>query len=205
MRDTINQFARRLPTWPVYLACALPLAWLIYGAFSNSLGPDPVKALELGLGLWALRFLLASLCITPLMRQGIRLLKFRRAIGLWGFGYALLHFLTWLTLDMGLRWSEIVTDLTKRPYIIIGLIALVLMIPLAATSWNGAIRRMGAAAWTRLHRLAYPAILAGAIHFVMIGKVWTGESLIYLAITLLLLALRMPQSSKTRLSRAESR
>lgn len=196
MRDRINRTAKRLPTALLYIGGAIPALWLLAGAVQNSLGPDPVKALEHGFGLWALRFLLASLCITPLMRRGIRLLKFRRALGLLGFAYVTLHFATWIALDMGLRWDEIAKDLTKRPYIVVGFAGLLMLIPLAATSWNGAIRRLGAAAWNRLHRLAYPAILAGAVHFVMVGKVWTGESLIYLGLTLLLLLLRMPQSSK---------
>lgn len=170
----------------------MPAVFLATGVLGNSLGPDPVKALETALGLWALRFLLASLCLSPLMRLGVRLIKFRRAMGLLGFFYAVLHFAVWLALDMGLRWSEIAADLTRRPYIMVGALGLLLLLPLAATSWNGAIRRMGSAAWTRLHRLAYPAILAGALHFVMIGKVWTGESLVYLTLTLGLLALRLP-------------
>jgi sulfoxide reductase heme-binding subunit YedZ len=200
MRNAINQTARKLPTALLYIGGAIPGAWLMLGAVQNTLGPDPVKVLEHGLGLWSLRFLLASLCITPLMRLGIRLLKFRRGLGLLGFAYAALHFATWLALDMGLRWTEVATDLTKRPYIMVGFASLLLMIPLAATSWNGAIRRMGAQAWNRLHRMAYPAILAGAVHFVMIGKVWTGESAVYLGLTLLFLALRMPQSRKRQVN-----
>ena len=193
MSDWLNATARRVPTAVLYLAGALPAIWLLVDALRDNLGPDPVKALEHGFGLWSLRFLLASLCVTPLMRLRIRLLKFRRALGLLGFGYAVLHVATWLMLDMGLRWGQIADDLTRRPYIILGAVALVLLIPLAATSSNGAIRRLGAASWNRLHRLAYPAILGGAIHFVMIGKVWTGESLAYLAIALGLLALRLPR------------
>lgn len=196
MRDRINATARRVPTTLLYIGGAIPAAWLLLGATQDSLGPDPVKALEQGLGIWALRFLLASLCITPLMRAGIRLLKFRRALGLLGFAYAALHFATWIALDMGLRWGQIAGDLTKRPYIIVGALGLLLLLPLAATSWNGAIRRLGAAAWNRLHRLAYPAILAGAVHFVMIGKVWTGESLVYLGLAVVLLVLRVPQSRR---------
>lgn len=196
MRDRINATARRVPTTLLYTGGAIPAAWLLLGATQDSLGPDPVKALEQELGIWALRFLLASLCITPLMRAGIRLLKFRRTLGLLGFAYAALHFATWIALDMGLRWGQIAGDLTKRPYIIVGALGLLLLLPLAATSWNGAIRRLGAAAWNRLHRLAYPAILAGAVHFVMIGKVWTGESLVYLGLAVVLLVLRVPQSRR---------
>lgn len=196
MRDQVNAFAKRVPTAVFYIGGTIPALLLLFGAVQNTLGPDPVKALEHGFGLWALRFLMASLCITPLMRLGIRLLKFRRAIGLVGFSYATLHFVTWIVLDLGLRWGQIIEDLWKRPYILIGFAAFVLLVPLAATSWNGAIRRLGARNWNRLHRLAYPAILAGAVHFVMVGKLWTMESLVYLGLTGLLLALRLPPLGK---------
>jgi len=189
--DRINRLARRLPVWAVWLAGALPAALLIAAVAGNRLGVDPVKALEHELGLWALRFLLASLAVTPLMRLGLRLMKFRRALGLLGFVYVLAHFAVWIALDMGLRWGQIAEDLWKRPYILVGFAGLLMLIPLAVTSSDGALRRMGAAAWRRLHRLAYPAIALGAVHFVMIGKVWTAESLIYLAITGGLLAVRL--------------
>lgn len=189
--DRINRLARRLPVWAVWLAGALPAALLIAAVAGNRLGVDPVKALEHELGLWALRFLLASLAVTPLMRLGLRLMKFRRALGLLGFVYVLAHFAVWIALDMGLRWGQIAEDLWKRPYIVVGFAGLLMLIPLAVTSSDGALRRMGAAAWRRLHRLAYPAIALGAVHFVMIGKVWTAESLIYLAITGGLLAVRL--------------
>lgn len=189
--DRINRLARRLPVWAVWLAGALPAALLIAAVAGNRLGVDPVKALEHELGLWALRFLLASLAVTPLMRLGLRLMKFRRALGLLGFVYVLAHFAVWIALDMGLRWGQIAEDLWKRPYILVGFAGLLMLIPLAVTSSDGALRRMGAAAWRRLHRLAYPAIVLGAVHFVMIGKVWTAESLIYLAITGGLLAVRL--------------
>lgn len=189
--DRINRLARRLPVWAVWLAGALPAALLIAAVAGNRLGVDPVKALEHELGLWALRFLLASLAVTPLMRLGLRLMKFRRALGLLGFFYVLAHFAVWIALDMGLRWGQIAEDLWKRPYILVGFAGLLMLIPLAVTSSDGALRRMGAAAWRRLHRLAYPAIALGAVHFVMIGKVWTAESLIYLGITGGLLAVRL--------------
>lgn len=189
--DRINRLARRLPVWAVWLAGSVPAALLVVAAAGNRLGVDPVKALEHELGLWALRFLLASLAVTPLMRLGLRLMKFRRALGLLGFVYVLAHFAVWIALDMGLRWGQIAEDLWKRPYILVGFAGLLMLIPLAVTSSDGALRRMGAAAWRRLHRLAYPAIVLGAVHFVMIGKVWTAESLIYLAITGGLLAVRL--------------
>lgn len=191
MLGALNGGARRLPTWAVYLAGALPFGLLVYGALTGGLGADPVKTLELELGIWGLRFLIASLAITPLAQVGLRLIRFRRAMGLLGFFYVAMHFLTWMALDLALRWSLIGEELVKRPFIVVGFGSLLLLLPLALTSWNGAIRRMGAAGWKKLHRLAYAAILAGGVHFVMIGKVYTLESLIHLAIILGLLALRL--------------
>ncbi|MDP3193845.1 protein-methionine-sulfoxide reductase heme-binding subunit MsrQ [Tabrizicola sp.] len=189
--DWLNTQARRVPTWVVYLLGLVPLAFLIWGAVFGGLGPDPVKAIERGLGERGLQFLLASLAITPLRRFGFNLLRFRRALGLLSFLYVSLHLVAWVWLDMGLRWSEMLADLTKRPFVILGMIGFVVMIPLALTSWNGAIRRMGALAWGRLHKLAYVAILAGAAHLALLSKVWTTEVLVYLALALGLVALRL--------------
>lgn len=189
--DWLNARARRVPTWVVYGLGLVPLALLVWGAVSGGLGPDPVKAIERGLGERGLQFLLASLAITPLRRIGLNLIRFRRALGLLSFLYVTLHLVAWVWLDMGLRWDEMASDLTKRPFVILGMVGFVVMIPLAATSWNGAIRRMGAAAWNRLHKLAYVAILAGAVHLALLSKVWTTEVLVYLALALGLLALRL--------------
>lgn len=196
--DSFNGAARRLPTWVIYVCGAIPFAALVYSAIFGGLGADPVKALENELGQWGLRFLVASLAITPLMRLGLRLLKFRRAVGLVGFSYIVLHFLVWITLDLALRWGQIGSELYKRPFILVGFAAFLMLLPLALTSWNGAVRRMGALAWKRLHRLAYPAILAGAVHYVMIGKVWSIDALFYLALTLVLLATRLPFFARQR-------
>ncbi len=142
-------------------------------------------------GLWSLQLLLASLCVTPLMRFArINLIKFRKPLGLLAFGYLVLHFLIWLVLDMALRWDEIARDLVKRPYIVVGFAAFVILVPVAATSWQGAIRRMGQVAWQRLHRLVYLAVLLGAVHFVMQEKVWTVEAIAYLIGTTLLVGMR---------------
>ena len=189
--DWLNTQARRVPTWVVYGLGLVPLGFLIWGALFGGLGPDPVKAIERSLGERGLQFLLASLAITPLRRVGLNLLRFRRALGLLAFLYASLHLVAWVWLDMGLRWSEMLADLTKRPFVILGMIGFLVMIPLALTSWNGAIRRMGALAWGRLHKLAYVAILAGAAHLALLSKVWTTEVLVYLVLTLGLLALRL--------------
>ncbi len=190
MREVFNAAARRVPAWSVYLAGVLPCIWIVYGLNTGGAGPDPVRALETQLGLWALKFLIASLAITPLRWAGINLLKFRRAIGLVAFFYISLHLTTWVALDLGFRWGQIGADLYKRPYIIVGMIGFLTTLPLAITSNNAAIRRLGAVMWRRLHKLAYVAAMAGTIHYVMIGKVWKAESLIYLAIVILLLAAR---------------
>lgn len=188
----ISEVARRVPTWPVYVVGLLPLAWLIWATFTNRLGVDPVKTLEHDLGLLSLRFLLASLLITPLLRFGrVNLLKFRKALGLLGFAYLVLHFSVWLLLDLQLRWGEIGTDLTKRPYIVVGFIAFLALVPLAATSFQRAVRALGAQTWARLHRLVYVAVILGAVHFVMQEKVWTPESLFYLVAATFLVILRL--------------
>lgn len=195
MMQGLNALARRLPTAAVYLAGMVPFALLMISGLRDRLGPDPVATLQDGLGLWALRFLLLSLSITPLMKFGLRLIRFRRALGLLAFGYAALHFTCWIALDMALRWGQILQDMAKRPYILAGLAAFAVLVPLAATSWDGAIRRLGPLAWRRLHRLAYVAVVAAAVHFVMISKVWMTESLLYLGAAVALLLLRLPQRS----------
>lgn len=186
--ESVNAFARRVPTGVVWAASALPFVWLVWAAATNQLGPDPVKAIELQLGLWGLQFLLASLCISPLRKLGLNLIRFRRALGVMAFFYIAMHFAAWVVLDMGLRWDEILADLWKRPYIILGMIGLLAMAPLAATSTQRAIRRMGVAQWQRLHRLSYVAAIAGVAHFVVLVKGWQPEPLLYaLALTALLL------------------
>ena len=201
--DRVNTLARRVPTWVVYGLGLLPLGWLVWGAVTDGLGADPVKAIEHALGERGLQFLLASLAISPLRRVGLNLLRFRRALGLLAFLYVALHLTAWVWLDMGLRWTEMAADLTKRPYIIIGMVGFLVMVPLAATSWNGAIRRMGAAAWGRLHKLAYVAILAGVLHLALLVKVWTVETLIYAALALGLLAIRLaPKARRVNPARA---
>ncbi|MFN6925649.1 MAG: protein-methionine-sulfoxide reductase heme-binding subunit MsrQ [Tabrizicola sp.] len=201
--DRANALARRVPTWVVYGLGLVPLGLLVWGAVGDSLGADPVKAIEHRLGELGLQFLLASLAITPMRRLGLNLVRFRRSLGLLAFLYISLHLVTWVWLDMGLRWSEMAADLVKRPYVILGMVGFVVMIPLAATSWNGAIRRMGPVAWGRLHKLAYVAIPAGVLHFVLLSKVWTIEVLVYAGLAVLLLGLRLvPKGSARRPARA---
>ncbi len=188
MLDLINKQIRRVPTWTVYILGILPAAWVI---FTGLQAVDPVRGIEWGLGLWAVRLLIATLFISPLRWIGLNLLKFRRQLGLVAFAYVVLHFTAWLTIDMGLRWSQILPDLYKRWYIIIGMSALLLLIPLAVTSNNASIRKLGAKTWNRLHKLAYLATGLAMVHFLMIGKVYTVEVLTYAAILVLLLGVRI--------------
>lgn len=187
--DRINSLSRRVPVNAVYLAGVLPFLWIVWLAISNGLGPDPVKEIELRLGELGLQLLVAGLLVTPLRWAGLNLIRFRRAIGLLAFFYVAMHLLTWVVLDMGLRWDQMAADLVKRWYIIIGMLAFAAMLPLAITSNNASIRRLGAATWNRLHRLTYVAALGGAVHYLMLVKAWPVEPLLYLgAITALLLA-----------------
>ncbi|OYU17974.1 MAG: sulfoxide reductase heme-binding subunit YedZ [Rhodobacteraceae bacterium PARR1] len=189
--QAVNQFLRRVPPWAVYVGGVLPFLWIVWLTLNGGLGADPVKEIELRLGLLSLQFLVAGLCVTPLRWLGLNLIRYRRAIGLMAFFYVTMHLLTWGVLDMGLRLDQIAADLVKRWYIIIGLAGFLMLVPLAVTSNNLSIRRLGPKAWQRLHRLTYGAILAGAVHYVMIGKVWLAEPLLYLAAAAALLALRV--------------
>jgi len=189
--DRLNALARRVPSWAVWLLGLVPLALLVWGAVAGSLGVDPVKAIERGLGERGLQFLLASLAITPLRRFGLNLLRFRRTLGLLSFVYVALHLTAWVWLDMGLRFDEMIADLYKRPYVILGMVGFLTMLPLAVTSSNAAIKRLGAAGWARLHRLAYGAILAAILHLVLLSKVWSAEVLVYTALVIVLLGFRL--------------
>ncbi|MEC9198088.1 MAG: protein-methionine-sulfoxide reductase heme-binding subunit MsrQ [Pseudomonadota bacterium] len=189
LSDQINQVLRRVPTWPVYLIAALPPVWLLYSGLTGGLGADPVKALEHEMGELGLKLLIASLLVTPLRRfTGINLLRFRRALGLIAFFYIALHLLVWLVLDVQIP-SQIIADIVKRPYVTVGMAGFVLLVPLALTSNNWSIRKLGRR-WQNLHKLVYPAILLGAVHFVMLVKGWQVEPLVYLGLCILLVGLR---------------
>jgi len=194
MIDALNRALRKVPTWPLYLAALLPPAWYFYAAVTGRLGIDPVKAMEHKIGLLGLQILIASLCVTPLRKYlGLNLLKFRRALGLIAFFYIVLHLLVWIVLDVQIP-SQIIADIYKRPYITIGMAGFALMIPLAATSYNAAIRKLGKN-WRRLHNLVYPAVLLGGVHFVMLRKGWQIEPLAYLLIAVLVLLVRFPRKA----------
>jgi len=176
----------------IYIIGMVPAVWYFYAGVNDRLGADPLNVLERTLGLWALRFLVASLAITPLRRLGgPNLIRYRRAIGLLAFYYACLHLTVYMVLDQGLDLNAIVADIIKRPYITVGMLAFAALVPLAITSNGPMIRRLGGAHWQRLHRLVYLAAAAGALHFIMLVKVWPLEPLIYAALVAALLLYRL--------------
>ncbi|MET0528274.1 MAG: protein-methionine-sulfoxide reductase heme-binding subunit MsrQ [Microvirga sp.] len=185
----------QVPKILVYIVGFIPAVWLFYAGIMDQLGADPMRYLEQSLGLWALRFLVATLTITPLRQLvGINLLRYRRAIGLLAFYYALLHLTTYLVLDQGLDFTLIIADIIKRPYITIGMATFVVLIPLAVTSNNASIRRLGGQAWARLHHLVYIAAIGAALHFILVVKSWPMEPLVYAAIVAVLLGYRLVRS-----------
>lgn len=187
-----NGVLRKIPSWPLYIVGLIPAAIYFYWAVMNQLGADPLQVLERQLGKWALQLLILTLVVTPLRKiTGLSLLKFRRAFGLLAFMYVTIHLSTWFVLDKQFFWAEILGDLYKRPYIIIGMTAFLVLIPMAMTSNNASIRRLGPKNWGRLHRLGYVATAFGAIHFLLLVKSWPPEPIIYIAIVALLLIWRL--------------
>lgn len=175
----------------IYLAGTLPALWYVYLIATEQIGADPLNILERGLGLWSLRFLIASLAITPLRRLGgPNLIRYRRAIGLLAFYYAMLHVAVYVFLDQSLNMTAIIADIFKRPYITVGMLAFTILVPLAITSNTPMIRRLGAVAWNKLHKFVYIAAIAAALHFVMLVKTWQTEPLMYAAMVAALLAFR---------------
>jgi methionine sulfoxide reductase heme-binding subunit len=180
----------------LFVACLLPLLDLIRRAFGlggADLGANPIEELLHALGLWGLRFLVLTLAITPL-RELIGKpwpLIFRRMLGLFAFTYVLLHFVVWLWLDRELNWAGVIEDIGKRPFITLGFTAFVLLIPLAVTSTNGWVRRLGAQRWKRLHKLVYPIVILGVWHFYWLVKSDVREPLLYAVLTTLLLGWRI--------------
>ena len=189
--DRVNQLARKVPTWAVYIVYLLPVPFLLYQGMTGGLGREPIKALEHELGEIALQLLIIGLCISPLRRFfGVNLIRFRRTFGVLAFTYVVLHFSVWAVLDVQ-SFSRVWADIVKRPYITIGMAALVLMIPLAVTSNNRSVRALGAA-WRKLHVLTYPVAILAAVHFIWLSKGFQLEPLVYLAVILGLLSLRVP-------------
>jgi len=189
----------------LFVAALLPLAWYVWGAVANTLGANPAEALIRGMGDWTLRFLCLTLAVTP-VRQWTNtpaLARFRRMLGLFAFFYGCLHFLCYAWLDKDLLLADIVTDIAKRPFILVGTLSLLLMLPLAATSFNRAIKALGAPRWQRLHRLVYATVLLALLHFFWMraGKNNFAEVGVYAAIVAVLLGWRVLNAVRARRAR----
>ena len=177
----------------LHLAAATPIVLLAAAAFADRLGADPIATLTHETGQWALRLLLATLAVTPLriVSGWSWPLQYRRLLGLWAFGYACLHLSIYLALDLGGYWLQIVDDIAERPFITVGFLAWLLLVPLAATSTRGMMRRLGRR-WLQLHRLAYLAAGLAVLHFLWLVKADLREPLLHAAILAALLLLRLP-------------
>ena len=178
----------------VFLLCLLPFVWLFYGAFTNNLGANPAEYLIRSTGDWTLRFLCIVLAVTPLrvLTSTPQLARLRRMLGLFVYFYVVLHLLSYSWFDMGFDVPDIAKDIAKRPFILVGFSAFVLLTPLAATSFNRAIKALGGKRWQLLHRLVYPIAGLGLLHFFWMraGKNNFGEVAIYAAIVVVLLGWR---------------
>lgn len=176
--------------WALYAAGFVPAAWWFWLGASGQIPGNAIKEFEHVLGIWALRFLLATLAVTPLRDlAGVNLLRYRRALGLLAFWYVVMHFATYMVLDKNLDLAVVLADIARRPFITIGMACLVLLLPLALTSNAFSIRRLGPG-WQRLHRLAYVVVLGGALHYAMSVKVVTAEPFLYLALAAALVLYR---------------
>lgn len=177
----------------LWLWVPIPAIWLLYTAVTGAIGPDPAKQLVDGLGLWALRYLLACLAMTPL-RQWTGLsdwIAFRRTLGLAAFLYVVLHLLAYLVFLFELRWAALAGEVAKRPYVLVGLLAFIGLTPLAITSTRAWQRRLGRR-WKRLHQLIYPISIAALLHMVWVKKLGLVQVWPYAVILLVLLLARLP-------------
>lgn len=179
----------------VFVACLLPFAWLFYSALTNQLGANPAEALIRATGDWTLRFLCIVLAITPLrvISNTPGLARFRRMLGLFVYFYVVVHLLSYSWFDMGFDLADIVKDIIKRPFILVGFTAFLLLTPLAATSFNAAIRKLGAKRWQMLHKLVYLIAGLGILHFFWMrsGKNDFAEVFVYAGILAALLGWRL--------------
>jgi len=193
LRQTANAALTSRWAKPVVFAVALvPLFWTLWLAYSGELGAEPVLESVKQSGLWALRFLLVALTVTPLrMLTGVAALaRFRRMIGLFAFFYAAVHLSTYIGLDQFFDWPAIWKDIVKRPYITVGMGAFLVLTALALTSTNGMVKRLGGKRWRALHKGVFLAGLGGCLHFIMLVKGWQTAPLVYAALCVGLLAFR---------------
>jgi sulfoxide reductase heme-binding subunit YedZ len=192
----------------LFLACLVPAVWLAWDALHDALGANPISEITHVTGDWTLRFVLISLAITPIRKitGWNAIIRYRRMLGLFGFFYASLHFLTYLVLDQYFAWEYILPDIAKRPYITVGFLGFMLLIPLAITSTTGWIRRLGGKRWNQIHRLVYVTAIAGVVHYWWLVKSDISRPLAYGAILGVLFAIRIWYNARrsTAPSRASS-
>ncbi|MCM2293683.1 protein-methionine-sulfoxide reductase heme-binding subunit MsrQ [Allorhizobium sp. BGMRC 0089] len=194
---------KSLSVWALYVIGLFPGCYDFYLGIYGELGADPVRDFEHALGIWALRFLCLGLVITPLRDLArINLIAYRRALGLIAFYYVLAHFAIYLTLDRGLIFSSILGDILKRPYIMLGMAGLILLIPLAVTSNRWSIRKLGSR-WITLHKAVYLILPAGLLHFILSRKSFTLEPAFYTAVVILLIAYRLIRPTLMQRRRAK--
>ena len=186
----------------LFAVCLMPFVWLFYRAAADQLGANPQEALIRATGDWALRFLCMVLAVTPLrvLSKTPGVARFRRMLGLFMYFYVLLHFLSYSWFDMGLDLAEIVSDIIKRPFILVGALSLLLLAPLAATSFNAAIKALGAKRWQQLHKLIYAVAGLAVLHFFWMraGKNDFAEVAVYAVVLALLLGWRLQQFIRSR-------
>ena len=188
--QSINAGLRKIPTWVLYIILPIPGLLAIAAGLTDNLGPEPIIELEEQLGEFALKLLIVGLAVSPLLHfTRINLVRFRRAIGLMAFAYVLAHFLVWFLLDLQ-ALNQIWTEIAKRPHVTAGFAGFIVMIPLALTSNDWSVRRLGRF-WRVLHRLTYLAAILAGVHFIMLSKGFDVEALAYMAVILAFLALRV--------------
>jgi len=188
----INGWLRKIPAWPLYFLLPIPGIYTFVLALLNQLGPDPLYELIRTFGERGLQLIILTLLISPIRRwTGVSLLKFRRAIGLVSFYYICSHMLVWIAIDQGWNINTIIEEIIKRPFITVGMFGFLTMVPLAITSNNYSIRKLGALVWNKIHRLVYLAGAAGVIHYLLVVKAWPMEPIVYTLIVALLLAIRV--------------
>jgi sulfoxide reductase heme-binding subunit YedZ len=190
----------------VWVTCLTPLAVLLWRAVADDLGANPIDFVTDWLGRWAMRCLLASLALTPLrvVTGAAWPIALRRLLGLFAFFYAALHLGVWVVLDHFFAWGPMGADVAKRPYITVGVSALALLVPLAATSTAGMIRRLGGRNWNRLHRLVYVASILAVLHFVWLAKVGRVEQYLYAAVLAVLLGVRVVDAARRSVARRQA-
>lgn len=188
------QLIERVLKPAAFVVALIPFAYLVWGLFFDALGANPVNEFIRETGVWGLRFLLITLCVTPLRRiSGWNpVMKFRRMLGLYAFFYSALHLIAYVIFEAELDVIYVIEDAVYRMYITVGWIGLLPLIPLAITSTDGMVRRLGGKRWQQLHRLVYVAALASVGHYLLLVKADLRDPLFYLAILLLLMLLRLP-------------